>query len=220
MIVELNTEWLIDRFCEKYDLRIGGDILNSQNLTILNDNTQFDKIPNKYGCYFIFSNLQKEQVFTFSNYDCFDNKIVKGNVGFHCIYNGKAKNIKSRINNHLKNSRTKDEILAGNVSKIPQTGCLSLEDISAEEIVKLVSQNQLAEEPNYSYLKHSKNLSNLNQRKVGETSYLLNGINIFESKWIGNLFGIIVLTTESKLGASIIEQSFRDINGIPPLCKM
>lgn len=220
MTVELNTEWLIKRFSEKYDLSIGGEILNSQNLTILNDDTQFERIPNKYGCYFIFSNLKKEQVFTFSNYDCFDNKIVKGGVDFHCIYNGKTKNIKSRIKNHLKNAKTKDEILIGNVSKIPQTGCLSLEDISAEEIVKLVSQNKLITEPNYSYLKHSKNLSKLNQRKVGKTSYLLNGINIFESKWTGNSFGIIVLTTESKIGAGIIEQSFRDVNGMPPLCKM
>jgi len=220
MNIELDTKWLIEKFEEKYDLTIGGIILNSENLLIIKHSSQFDKIPNKYGCYFIFSNLQKKEVFTFNDYKCFDRAIVKMKTEFRCLYNGKAKNIRSRIKNHLNNSRSKNKILIGDVNKIPQTGCLSLESIKKSDIEKLLEEGKLKIKPNYSYLKHSKKLSRLNEKNIDPNSYLLNGINIFEDKWNENSFGIIVLTTKSKLGAGIIEQSFRNVNGIPPLCKM
>lgn len=219
MEVPLDTNWILESFHKEYDLKIGGKIFNSTNLEILEDVEQFNKIPNKYGCYFIFSKLPETEIFTFNNYNCFKSSILKNKNKFGCIYNGKAKNLKTRIKNHLYHKNTKTKIINGEVDKISLTGCLSLESIKKSEIKRLFKKGKLSKEPNYDYLKHSRKLSIENRKFIDQDSYLLNGINIFENKWSKGSFGLIILTTESSLGASMIEEAFRQKNGIPPLCK-
>ena len=202
------TEQILNLIEDLVDLKYGGEIINADNLIILDKEADWELLSTEGGCYFIFSSMQKSNLRTYGNYDCYNKKILKNNIEYGCIYNGDTQSsMKTRVAEHILNGKTLQAYNGGLSKKLEGKGCLSLESMSNVDFQNYHKIGALGAAEAY-------------YKKVDKTSdRWFNGINIREKQWEGISFAAICISFEDIEFRSLIELLFRRLNGCPPLCK-
>jgi hypothetical protein len=215
------TIGIIDKIISDGFLTYSGKYINEKNLVHLKSEIDLNFIDTAMmGCYFIFSNIPKENVPLFSKdgYLCYDKTIIKDGIEYRCLYNGKSEKVKERLKVHLFNSHTLEKINSGLAKTISGTGAMSLVSLSQNDL------NVLEKSKHYMPSKHKlkpveKSLQPDSLDKREGHAYFLNGIDITEKDWQIYNFAVLVLKSDSEFGKILIEEAFCKLNGRPPLCR-
>ena len=193
--MKLNTKHLTKLIETEFDLSIGGEIVNKNNLTKIENLDDVKNIPNKCGMYMIFASNADDLIDADLHNPLQTKHIELNGEKLHCIYNGKSNNIKSRVKSHLLRKDRHNE-----------SSGIALDSVTDGEFDKLIAAGKIPKKDWYPYFKKS------NGRRF------LNGINVTDEKWAKHKFFICFIEVENTY-REMFELIFRNKNGISPLCK-
>jgi hypothetical protein len=190
--------------------------------------TDFDKIPQEAGCYWIWTNEKIIHTFHKDKIpEGITNRIEGKRIRGEIIYNGVGQGISGRIKNHLLGkikagwSGVSIDIYFGRVkshkkkamSKKGKVPFVNLKISSANKSLIPIMTKELLLKLNLSR-KEKRYIKTTNKNTV----YFRNGINIFEPKHKKYKFRVYYIAEINPLYISFIEKKWREKYGRPKLC--
>lgn len=202
----------------KEGMKIPNEKLEDVSYIDLKTSSDFGKISNKGGVYWIVTNEKVNHSLNTSNPP---KNIYSGTQTLFIIYNGVADKLRSRISGHLlSEEKEKSPTNAGGHSAI-SIDVFGPESKSHRKILFSKSSNRKTPYMNGKKItKESLDLSSFTQSEIdiinnNDTVFFSNGIDIFDNKHKNNLFRIYFISDIDMTYASVIETSWRDLYGVP-----